>query len=128
MILLDTHAWIWWASGTKGLSRGAARRIVAASGLGVSVISVWEVAMLVAKGRLGLDRDVAVWIEQALALPRVCLVPLSPAVAIASTRLPGEFHGDPADRMLVATSLAEGCPLVTRDERIRAYPHVRTVW
>jgi PIN domain nuclease of toxin-antitoxin system len=128
VILLDTHAWIWWASGSAGLSRNAARRIHAASEIGVSVISAWEVAMLVAKGRLGLDRDVRAWVEQALALPRICFVPLSPSVAVASALLPGEFHGDPADRMLVATAMAEDCPIVTRDARIRSYPLVRTIW
>lgn len=84
--------------------------------------------MLVEKGRLGLDRDVETWIKQTLCLPKMTYANLSPEIAVLSTRLPGDLHGDPADRMLVATALTLGCALVTKDDRLRAYTGVETVW
>lgn len=84
--------------------------------------------MLVAEGRLELDRDVLVWIRQALALPRMALVPLTPEIAVRSTRLGEGFPGDPADRILVATARELGAALVTRDETLRRAEGVRTVW
>lgn len=129
MILLDTHAWIWWAAETpRRLSARARRAIADSPSVGVSAISTWEVAMLVAKGRLELDRDVLVWIRQALAVPRVTLVPLTPEIAVRSTRLGDGFPGDPADRILVATAREVGAALVTRDETLRRAEGVRIVW
>jgi PIN domain nuclease of toxin-antitoxin system len=129
VILLDTHAWIWWAAETpRRLSARARRAIAESPSVGVSAISTWEVAMLVAKGRLELDRDVLVWIRQALALPRVTLVPLTPEIAVRSTRLGDGFPGDPADRILVATARELGAALVTRDETLRRAEGVRIVW
>ena len=84
--------------------------------------------MLVTKGRLELDRDVLVWIRQALALPRVTLVPLTPEIAVRSTRLGAAFPGDPADRILVATARELGASLVTKDRILRSAEGVRTVW
>jgi PIN domain nuclease of toxin-antitoxin system len=84
--------------------------------------------MLVAKGRLELDRDVLVWIRQALVLPRVTLVPLTPEIAVRSTRLGVGFPGDPADRILVATARELGASLVTKDAILRNAEGVRTVW
>ncbi|MDD5309721.1 MAG: type II toxin-antitoxin system VapC family toxin [Deltaproteobacteria bacterium] len=128
MITLDTHAWIWWASSPDKLSRSARKACSDADTLVVPAISAWEVAMLVSRGRLGLDRDVEEWIRLALVLPKVRLAPLTPVIAVLSTRLPGALHGDPADRMIAATALANGARLVTKDERLAAYPHVHTVW
>ncbi len=125
--LLDTHAWIWWASGSPHLSRKAARAAEAAEALGVSAISCREVAMLVAKRRLVLDRDVDVWLELALSLPRVQLLPLSPKIAARSTRLGGALT-DPADCMIVATALEYGCPIVSKDDRVAGHAAVRTIW
>jgi PIN domain nuclease of toxin-antitoxin system len=129
VILLDTHAWIWWAAETpRRLSARARRAIAESPSVGVSAISTWEVAMLVAKGRLELDRDVLVWIRQALALPRVTLVPLTPEIAVRSTRLGDGFPGDPADRILVATARELGAALVTRDATLTRVEGVRAVW
>lgn len=129
MILLDTHAWIWWAAETPRRLTARARRAIAESpSVAVSAISPWEVAMLVAKGRLELDRDVLVWIRQALALPRVTLVPLTPEIAVRSTRLGAGFPGDPADRIIVASARELGASLVTKDQVLRRAEGVRTVW
>lgn len=128
MIVLDTAAWIWLASDPARLSARARRAIDGVEVALVSAISVWEVAMLVAKRRIQLDRSVEQWIDLALTLPGVEFASLDPAIAIRSTRLPGDLPGDPADRIIVATALEAGSPVVTPDERIRAYPHVQSVW
>ena len=128
MILLDTATWIWRASDPESLSPRARRAIDQADGALVSAISVWEVAMLVARRRIQLDRPVERWVDIALALPGIQLAPLEPAIAVRSTKLPGEFHPDPADRIIVATALENSVPILTPDERIRSYPHVQTVW
>ena len=114
MIVLDTHAWIWWAAGSPRLSATARHAIDGADALGVCAISLWEVGMLVAKKRLDLDRDPLAWLKQALALPRVELLPLTPDVAVDAARLPAAFPGDPADRLIVATATQHGARLVSR--------------
>jgi PIN domain nuclease of toxin-antitoxin system len=128
VIVLDTAAWIWRASDPDRLSVGARRALDAAERVLVSAISVWEVAMLVARRRIALDRPVEQWVDAALALPDIQLAPLVPAIAIRSTQLPGPFHPDPADRIIVATALAHGVSVVTPDDRIRSYPHVQSTW
>ena len=95
-------------------------------GLGISAISCWEVAKLVEYGRLTLPCPPDEWFEQALAYPGIRLLELTPRIALESTRLPGTFHRDPADQLIVATARVYNCPLVTMDERIRAYPHVQS--
>ena len=99
MIVLDTHAWIWWATGSARLPAMARHAIDGAEALGVCAISLWEVGMLVAKRRIEFDREPLVWLKQALALPRVDLLPLSPEVAVEAARLPSAFPGDPADQI-----------------------------
>lgn len=128
MIVLDTHAWIWWAVSSPRLSAKAAAAVRSSGRILVSAISCWEVAMLAAKGRIVFDRDVELWLNQALGLPRVELVPLTPRIAVTSARLDEGFQGDPADRILAATALEYGCPIVSKDERIRRYSRVRAVW
>ncbi len=128
MILLDTVTWLWRASDPKRLSSRARRLIDESERILVSAISVWEVAMLVAKRRIQLDRPVEQWVDIALALPGIQLASLEPAIAVRSTRLPGEFHPDPADRIIVATALENAVPILTPDERIRSYPHVQSAW
>jgi PIN domain nuclease of toxin-antitoxin system len=128
VILLDTHVWIWWASHSPKLSAAAEQAIARETQIAVAAISCWEVAMLVERGRLKLDRDVGLWVDQATALPKVVVLPLTPQIAVASVRLPPSFHGDPADRMIVATAQQHGISLVTRDERIQKSGVLTTIW
>ena len=127
MIVLDTHAWIWWASDPARIGRRGRAAIEAADRIGVPAVCGYEVAAAVSRGRITLDRAPLEWIEQALALPRVELLPLTPAVAVKATQL-GAFHGDPADRLIVATALLADATLVTKDRNIRAYGAVASVW
>ncbi len=104
------------------MSDATRSRVSEAAGRGeawVSVISVWEVALLEAKGRIGLTLPLSEWVTRALA-PPLKLAPLTPEIAIESSRLPPPFHNDPADRILMATARLEGLTLVTRDGRILA--------
>jgi len=130
VIMLDTHVLIWWANGEhERLSAAAIAAIEAEEQQRlVSAISCWEVAMLVERGRLGLSVDMERWLNLVVSVPRLQLLPLSPAVAVASTRLPGTFHADPADRFLVAQARHLNIALVTADSKIRTYPHVRSLW
>jgi len=128
VIILDTHAWIWWTTDSSNLSEKASKAIKNASSIGIPAICCWEIAMLAAKKRIGLSMDVQVWIDLALQKNRVQIVPLSPEIAVLSSRLPGEFHGDPADRLIVATSLALKAPLVSKDCKISSCGFVRTIW
>ena len=127
MIVLDTHAWIWWVAEPEKLSARARHAIDAAETLGVSAISCWEVAMLVARRRLELDRDVLLWIRQALAVPRVTLLPLTPEIC-ASVPLERGLPADPADRMIVASAREHHAPIVTKDARLRSMLELETVW
>lgn len=129
MILLDTHVWVWWVHGEDRLSP-AHRDAIAAHedvGIGVSAISCWEIAKLVQNKRLVLPCRTLEWLDQALAYPGVRLIDLSPRICTESTELPGEFHKDPADQIIVATARVLECPLLTEDELIRQYPHVQVV-
>lgn len=124
-LLLDTHVWIRMMAGDADrLAADWIAMIMEAANAGrihISAISAWEVAMLESKGRLRLNTDCLSWIRSALAAPGTRLLPLSPEIAVASASLPGEFHGDPADRIIVATARLLDLVLVTRDERIRDY-------
>ncbi len=128
MIVADTHAWIWWMSGSRKLSARARRELDAAGEVGICAISCWEVAMLAARQRIGLDRDPLTWIKQALAWPRVELVPISAGIAVEAARLAENFPGDPADRLIVAAAMQRRATLVTKDRQIRTAKLVRTVW
>jgi PIN domain nuclease of toxin-antitoxin system len=139
VILLDTHALIWWAAGNHPrLSANAlaaidqeiesAGRPGGSPGLLVSAISCWEVAILVNRGRLALSLDVERWLALLASHPAVRLLGLDPAVAVAATRLPQPFHADPADRFLVAQARELGIPLLSADNKILSYGHVRSLW
>jgi PIN domain nuclease of toxin-antitoxin system len=130
VILLDTHVLIWWVNGDHDKLSGAALSALEREGQTrlVSAISCWEVAMLVARGRLGLTMDIEHWLALLEAIPELRFLPLTPAVAVAATRLPEPFHPDPADRFLVAQAQALNIPLVTADSKIRAYPHLHSLW
>lgn len=129
MIVLDTHAWIWWIAEPRRLSPAARRAIDEADALGVSTLSAWEVAMLARRGRISLDRDVATWIRQALGHARVTALAPTADVAIAAGLLDGEgFPGDPADRFIYATAQAQRTRLVTRDRAIHGFDRRTAVW
>jgi len=127
VILLDTHVWIWLCHDDLLLPAGLRNLIELQrnEGIGVSAISVWEVAKLVERGRLELPMEMDAWMQMALGGSAVALLPLSPSIAVESTKLPGEFHRDPADQIIVATARVHDLSLATCDQRIRAYPHVR---
>ena len=124
-LLLDTHIWLWYAEGnTDRLRPASIKRLDAArtgDGLLVSAISVWEIGALSAKGRIQLSIPLRDWIERALTVPGIHLVPLDAAAAVESTLLPGKTHGDPADRFLIATARTQSAALATRDEHIIEY-------
>jgi PIN domain nuclease of toxin-antitoxin system len=124
-LLLDTHAWLWYAEGMSERLRPATiKRLDDArkgDGLVISAISVWEVGMHAARGRIRLAVPLRDWVERALSAPGVRLVPLDAAVAAESTLLPGEPQGDPADRFLIATARMHGLVLATRDQQILDY-------
>lgn len=128
-LLLDTHVWCWVLKGEQGVMASAVRQLIddaARNGrLFISDISCWEVAMLVSKQRLELGEDVEDWLAHAAQTPGISVVPLTRAVLVRSTRLPGAPHPDPADRMLMAQAQLLGASLVTCDRRIVAY--ARTV-
>lgn len=129
MIVLDTHVWVWWVHGDERIQPTHASVIEDAESdtIGVSAISCWEVAKLVERGRLDLYRPLEEWFRLELGYPGVRLVELSPGIAVASTRLPGDFHRDPADQIIVSTARLSHCPLVTSDEKITTYRYVETV-
>lgn len=123
-ILLDTHVWIWLMEGSVELNskqqqtiNEAARHNVVA----IAAISVWESAMLVQKGRIKLEKPLLAWVQEALALPGVELKPLTPEIAVESSQLPDRFHGDPADRLIVATARVHQLTLLTHDQKILDY-------
>jgi PIN domain nuclease of toxin-antitoxin system len=129
VIVLDTHAWLWWVAEPERLSRGAREAIDRSERLGVATISCWEIAMLVEAGRIELDRTVETWIEQALADARTQSLQLTSAVAVRAALLGREqFVGDPADRIIYATARDAGASLITRDTALRAFDPRGTVW
>jgi len=131
MIVLDTHSWIWWVSGSSFLSDTAKQIIdeaVTEMNIYISSISAWEVAVLVSRGRLKLTMSAGDWVAASEALPFFEFVPVSNSIALKSVQLPGPLHNDPADRIIIATTVSLGAVLVTKDEKIRNYPHVKTAW
>lgn len=131
MIVLDTHVWVWWVSGIEELPLKVNRLIEKAidqKAIYISCISVWEVAQLVERGRLQITLDVNNWVAKSEALPFVHFIPVDNVIALRSVQLPSPVHPDPADRIIIATALNLGFPLVTRDERLARYAHVPTIW
>jgi PIN domain nuclease of toxin-antitoxin system len=131
MIVLDTHALVWWVAEDAQLSRRAREVIEAEVHDGeilVSAISAWEVAMLAKAGRLALTMDATTWLDTVAQVPAVRFVPVDVRISVHSVDLPGEFHKDPADRIIVATARQYSVPLVSADLKIRDYAHVQAIW
>lgn len=129
MIVVDTHALVMWVSEPRRLSRAAARALDRADRVGVPDIVLWELAMLFERKRLSVeDDDVEGWLDDVVAQTRVELLPVTPAIAVRSTRLSAKFHGDPADRLIAATAAVHGAPLVSADEKLRAFTGIEVVW
>jgi PIN domain nuclease of toxin-antitoxin system len=126
--VLDTHAWLWWVDDDPRLSDAARAAIDESEELVVSAISAWEIATLERLGRLKLIPDTRVWIRRALSLPSVVPAPVTPDVAVAAGSLPPPFPGDPADRIIYATTVTRGGRLVTADRRLARLDPTRTVW
>jgi PIN domain nuclease of toxin-antitoxin system len=127
VIVLDTHVWLWWTEGGDRLAPGARHRIDSESDRRVSAISLLEIATACARGRLLLRPTPEQWLAQAQRAQGLQIEPLTPHLCIASTTLPGEFHRDPGDRLIVALARHLDCELFTSDHQILAYPHVRAV-
>jgi PIN domain nuclease of toxin-antitoxin system len=132
-LLLDTHVWVWLVRGERRIARDAQDLIFArvdAQSLFLSVMSIWELSLLDAKGRISLSLPCLTWVRTALERSGAVTFPLTPEIAVESNHLPGTFHSDPIDRMLIATARVEGLTLVTRDRAILDYAaqgHVRVL-
>ena len=129
--LLDTHTWIWWHMHPQNLSRKVKILIGNTSKydeLLLSAISPWEFSKLLEKRRIGISCDPEDWINAALDLPKLRLVHLSPILAYRSTILPQPFHDDPADQIIVATAREENATILTKDQSILKYKHVKSFW
>lgn len=131
MILLDTHTLIWWLKNSPKLSskaRSAISKSLKDKSVFVSSISIWEICMLFKNGEIEFGMDITEWIKQLENTPEITFVPVDNEVASKSVFLQNFTHKDPADRIIVATALSLGCPLVTKDSKIHAYKKVESVW
>ena len=123
-VLLDTHVWLWAVGDNSQVSKEFVliyEKDIRMNRVFLSPMSIWEVGMLAQKGRIELKMDTLEWVNKALEMPGIRLCPITPRIAIQSTRLPGEVHGDPVDRLLLATALEENLVLVTCDTKILNY-------
>jgi len=130
MILLDTHVWWWSLTETQNLSENAMEMIKSTKidERFISSISIWEFAMLAAKRRVELKVSPAKWLSGAIDSVGITTIDLSPDIAIDSCNLPGNFHKDPADRIIVASARIHNLTLLTKDQKILNYSHVRSLW
>jgi PIN domain nuclease of toxin-antitoxin system len=131
MILLDTHIWLWWLHCPEQFSeRGRSLLTIGENQntLIVSAISVWEIAVKHSSGKLPLPLAINEWFALAKSRPGITIEPLDPLDAIASTQLPGDFHKDPADRIIVAIAYRRNIELMTCDQKILNYPYIKTIW
>jgi len=131
VILLDTHAFVWLAAQPARLSRratAAIRRALRSGGIAIASISLWEIAVLFSEGRIRSRGTIEASIEALLKATGVTLREITPEIAALATQFPEDFSADPADRLIAATAREGGLTLVTRDDRIRSSPLVRTIW
>jgi PIN domain nuclease of toxin-antitoxin system len=132
VILLDTHVLLWFTLGHQRLGARAKQIIGDAfeSGVMVSVMTFWEISLLVSRGRLDLGGATSEWISNLCASEGIVVADIRREIAIAAGELPGDIHGDPADRMIIATARTRPCPLLTGDRAILDYGaagHVSTI-
>lgn len=128
--ILDTHAWIWLLDDPDRLSQGAAKAIRESGSmpLGISIISAWEVARKSSLGKLRLSMASRVWLDHATGMEGLSVLPMSPEISWESCNLPGNFHRDPADQIIAATARIHGLSLITCDQRLLEYEHIRSIW
>lgn len=138
VIMLDTHVFVWWVTDDRDKLSQAARALLylehpidsrdESRSIFVSSISALEIAQLVYRERLDLVMDLSTWLAIAETIPGIVFLPVDNEITVKSMQLPGVFHKDPADRIIVATARKHGVPLITADRKIQAYPHVQTIW
>ena len=127
MIVIDTHVWIWWVDDDPRLKRTVRDRLDAETDVRLSAISLLEIATAVSLGRLVLRPSAAHWLAVAQTVEQVTIEPLTDTLCLDSVTLPGDFHRDPADRLIVALARALRADLATADAKILAYSHVQSV-
>ena len=120
-VLLDTHVLLWWLAGGDRLSRVAVAAINGADTVLISPLTFWETATLRRLGRIELDRELSLWVQDVLRQPRITLAPLSAEAAAWAGNLGASFPGDPIDRLLYATSRDLRVPLVSKDDGLRSF-------
>jgi len=131
LILLDTHAWIWFVSNPELLSVRAMESIdeaVREKAVLISSISVWEVSLLVKRNRLALTIDLNDWISRSESLPFFSFLPVDNEIAHKSVLLPPPLHDDPADRIIIASAMIADATLITKDQKILNYPYAKCLW
>ena len=134
MIVIDTHALVWMIEGDPQLGPRARTLIedeLDAADVVIAAITLWEAAMLVDKNRLALSRPIGVWFEAVMSTPGFVLAGITVAIGVDAGTLPGSIHGDPADRLIIATARAHGCPVLTSDGKILDYAkagHVEAIF
>lgn len=131
LTFLDTHAWVWWVTQDRRLSKRASsaiRNAVSRDGVWISAISIWEIAKKVEKKQLVLDRPLRQWLDMATGAGGLFVAELTNAILIESCELPPPFHGDPADQIIVASVRHHGARLITKDQQLRRYPHLQSLW
>lgn len=127
MILLDTHAWIYYLGDPDALSAPAMKAISQSETLGLSIMSCMEAAILVRKGKIQIDQSLESWMEQMTNVYRLDILPISPSIVIRANTLP-DFHPDPVDRIIAATAISYGIPLITKDRILTSRKDIQTIW
>lgn len=130
MILLDTHVLVWWVNKDVLLPTSILRFIQQQDEkqICISAITFWEVALLTKKKKVNLAFDLHSWTQLVLSIPSLRVIDLNPAILIKSVLLEAPLHADPADRIIVATTQTLGATLISKDDKLLKYPHIKTFW